>query len=138
MNSDSKRCCKTFNFRNRSNYSMPDFALNIIGNDWIMIVLVALVLLLGTKRLPDATKKLARVMAQYDKTKNMVQDEIKKAKGELNLDISGPVMSERQKLETLAKSLGVNTEGKTDDDLRNLVSSKLNGSTKPDQDATKQ
>ena len=77
-------------------------------------------------------------MAQYDKTKNMVQDELKKAKGEFNLDISGPVMSERQKLETLAKSLGVNTEGKTDDDLRNLVNSKLGGSTKPDQDTTKQ
>lgn len=117
---------------------MFDFTLNIIGNDWIMIVLVALVLLLGTKRLPDATKKLARVMAQYDKTKNMVQDEIKKAKGEFNLDISGPVMSERQKLETLAKSLGVNTEGKTDDDLHSLVNSKLGGSAKPDQDATKQ
>lgn len=116
---------------------MFDFALNIIGNDWIMIVLVALVLLLGTKRLPDATKKLARVMAQYDKTKNMVQEEIQKAKGEFNINISGPVMSERQKLETLAKSLGVNVEGKTDDDLRNLVDSKMNGSTKPDQDSKK-
>ena len=112
---------------------MFDFALNIIGNDWIMIVLVALVLLLGTKRLPDATKKLARVMAQYDKTKNMVQEEIQKAKGEFNINISGPVMSERQKLETLAKSLGVNVEGKTDDDLRNLVDAKLGGSAKTDQ-----
>ncbi|SMH71573.1 translocase [Candidatus Nitrosotalea okcheonensis] len=117
---------------------MLNFALNIIGNDWIMIALAALVLLLGTKRLPDATKKLARVMAQYDKTKNMVHDEIQKAKGEFNLNISGPVMSERQKLETLAKSLGVNTEGKTDDDLRNLVNSKIGGSAKLDQDTTKQ
>ncbi|MGI0017974.1 MAG: translocase [Nitrosotalea sp.] len=116
---------------------MSDFTLNIIGNDWIMIILVALVLLLGTKRLPDATKKLARVMAQYDKTKNMVQEEIQKAKGEFNINISGPVMSERQKLETLAKSLGVNVEGKTDDDLRNLVDSKLSGSAKPDQDTKK-
>jgi sec-independent protein translocase protein TatA len=116
---------------------MFDFSLNIIGNDWIMIVLVALVLLLGTKRLPDATKKLARVMAQYDKTKNMVQEEIQKAKGEFNINISGPVMSERQKLETLAKSLGVNVEGKTDDDLRNLVDGKLGGSAKPDQDTKK-
>ncbi len=116
---------------------MFDYALNIIGNDWIMIVLVALVLLLGTKRLPDATKKLARVMAQYDKTKNLVQEEIQKAKGEFNVNISGPVMSERQKLETLAKSLGVNTEGKTDDDLRNMVNSKLGGSVKPDQDTSK-
>ena len=116
---------------------MFNFALNIIGNDWIMIVLVALVLLLGTKRLPDATKKLAWVMAQYDKTKNMVQEEIQKAKGEFNINISGPVMSERQKLETLAKSLGVNVEGKTDDDLRNLVDAKLGGSAKPDQDTKK-
>lgn len=117
---------------------MFDFALNIIGNDWIMIALAALVLLLGTKRVPDATKKLARIMAQYDKTKNMVQDEIKKAKGEFNINISGPVMSERQKLETLAKSFGVNIEGRTDDDLRNLVNSKLGGSAKADQDTTKQ
>jgi len=115
---------------------MFDFSLNIIGNDWIMIALVALVLLLGTKRLPDATKKLARVMAQYDKTKNMVQEEIQKAKGEFNIAVSGPVMSERQKLETLAKSLGVSVEGKTDDDLRNLVNAKLGGSVKPNQDTT--
>jgi sec-independent protein translocase protein TatA len=115
---------------------MSDFSLNIIGNDWIMIVLVALVLLLGTKRLPDMTKKIAKVMAQYDKTKNMVQEEIQKAKGEFNVNISGPVMSERQKLETLAKSLGINIENKTDDDLRNIVNSKLAGSSKSDQDTT--
>jgi sec-independent protein translocase protein TatA len=113
---------------------MSDFSLNIIGNDWIMIVLVALVLLLGTKRLPDMTRKIAKVMAQYDKTKNMVQEEIQKAKGEFNVNISGPVMSERQKLETLAKSLGINTEDKTDDDLRSIVNSKLAGSSKSDHD----
>lgn len=115
---------------------MFDFSLNIIGNDWIMIAIVALALLLGTKRLPDITRKIAKVTAQYDKTKNMVQEEIQKAKGEFNLNVSGPVMSERQKLETLAKSLGVNTEGKTDDDLRNLVNAKLGGTAKPDQDNT--
>jgi sec-independent protein translocase protein TatA len=80
------------------------------------------------------TRKIAKVMAQYDKTKNMVQEEIQKAKGEFNVNISGPVMSERQKLETLAKSLGINTEDKTDDDLRNIVNSKLASSSKSDQD----
>jgi sec-independent protein translocase protein TatA len=97
-----------------------------------MIAIVALGLLLGTKRLPDVTRKIGKVMAQYEKTKNMVQDEIQKAKGEFNVNISGPVISERQKLETLAKSLGVSIEDKTDEDLRTLVNSKLNGSTKSD------
>jgi sec-independent protein translocase protein TatA len=109
-----------------------DFSLNIIGNDWVMIAIVALGLLLGTKRLPDVTRKIGKVMAQYEKTKNMVQDEIQKAKGEFNVNISGPVISERQKLETLAKSLGVSIEDKTEEDLRTLVNSKLNGSTKSD------
>ncbi len=113
---------------------MSDFSLNIIGNDWIMIGIVALALLLGTKRLPDITRKVAKTMAQLDKTKNLVQDEIQKAKGEYNINISGPVMSERQKLETLAKNMGINTEGKTDDELRNLVNSKLGVTTSSDQD----
>jgi sec-independent protein translocase protein TatA len=113
---------------------MFDLSLNIIGNDWIMILLVVVVLLFGTKRLPDATKKLARIMTQYDKTKNMVQEEIQKAKGDFNVNVLGPVMSERQKLETIAKSLRVNVEGRTDDDLRTLVNSRLGGSVKTDHD----
>lgn len=111
---------------------MFNFSLNIIGNDWIMIAIVVLVLLLGTKRLPDITRKIAKLSAQYDKTRNMVQEEIQKAKGEFSVNVSGPVMSEREKLETLAKSLGISAEGKTDDDLRDLVNSKLAGSTESD------
>jgi len=111
---------------------MTDFSLNIIGNDWIMIVIVALGLLLGTKRLPDVTRKIGRVMAQYEKTKNLVHDEIQKAKGEFEVNVSGPVMSERQKLRSLAKSLEINIEDKDDEDLRDMVNSKLNGSTKSD------
>ena len=113
---------------------MSDFSLNIVGNDWIMIALVGLALVLGTKRLPDASKKIAKIMAQYDKAKNMVHEEIQKARGEFNINVSGPVMTERQKLETIAKSLGVTAEGKTDDDLRNLINDNLGGSVKPDQD----
>lgn len=113
---------------------MLDFSLNIIGNDWIMIIIVALALLLGTKRLPDITKKVAKTMAQLDKTRNLVQDEIQKAKGEYNFNISGPVMSERQKLETLAKNMSIKFEGKTDDELRNLVNSKIGVESRGNQD----
>ncbi len=39
--------------------------------------------------------------------------------------ISGPVDSERKKLETIAKSIGVKAEDKTDDELRKIISSKI-------------
>ncbi len=106
---------------------MTDFSLVIMGNDWIMIIFVALVMILGTKRMPEASKKIGKIMGQFNKTKNIVQDEIQKAKGDFNMPIQGPVTSERQKLEVMAKTLGIDSKDKADDDLRNLISSKIGG-----------
>ncbi|MGI0101372.1 MAG: Sec-independent protein translocase subunit TatA/TatB [Nitrosotalea sp.] len=106
---------------------MTDFSLFIMGNDWIMIAFVALVLLFGTKRLPEASKKIGKIMGQFNKTKNTFQDEIQKAKGNFSMPIQGPATSERQKLEVMAKTLGIDPKDKTDDDLKSLISSKLGG-----------
>ena len=42
-----------------------------------------------------------------------------------DLDISGPLETERQKLEMIAKSLGVNVAEKSDDELRKIISGKM-------------
>jgi sec-independent protein translocase protein TatA len=106
---------------------VTDFSLVIMGNDWIMIIFVALVMILGTKRMPEASKKIGKIMGQFNKTKNIVQDEIQKVKGDFSIPIQGPVTSERQKLEIMAKTLGIDSKDKTDDDLRNLISSRIGG-----------
>ncbi|HJU13668.1 MAG TPA: twin-arginine translocase TatA/TatE family subunit [Candidatus Nitrosotalea sp.] len=105
---------------------MIDFALTIMGNDWIVIAFVALVMLLGTKRMPEASRKLGKIVGEFNKTKSTVQDEIRKAKGDFNpLPIEGPAASERQKLEIMAKTLGIDSANKTDEDLRTQIFSKL-------------
>ena len=48
-----------------------------------------------------------------------------------NLDISGPVESERRKLDTIAKSLGINSSNKSDDELRSLISEKIGKQNRP-------
>jgi len=45
--------------------------------------------------------------------------------------ITGPVETEREKLETMAKSVGVNVE-KTDDELRKMISEKMGQKKKDD------
>jgi sec-independent protein translocase protein TatA len=40
-------------------------------------------------------------------------------------EIQRPVSSEREKLEIIARSLNIDIENKSDDDSRNLISSKL-------------
>ncbi len=106
---------------------MTDFSLTIMGNDWIVIAFVALVMFLGTKRMPEASRKLGKIMGEFNKTKSTVQKEIQVAKGDFSIPIQGPVTSERQKLELMAKTLGIDSANKTDDDLRNQISSKLGG-----------
>ncbi len=104
---------------------MLDFSLTIMGNDWLIIAFVAIVLFLGSKRLPEFSRTIGKVMGKYNKTKNLVQGEFQKTTGGYNLSIQGPVETERQKLEMIAKSLGIDFSNKTDNELRNLISSKV-------------
>ena len=103
---------------------MLDYSLNILGSEWIIIIFVALVLILGTNQLPSAAKKLGKAVNEFNKAKNEVQDQIKGISN-TNLDISGPLETERQKLEMIAKSLGVNVAEKSDDELRKIISGKI-------------
>jgi len=109
-----------------------DFHLNIMGSEWIIIIFVALIVLLGTNRLPEVTKKIGKVVGEYNKAKNDVQSQFKDFTNS-NLDVSGPVKDERQKLETIAKSLGIDSSKKSDEQLRELISSKIG---KPTQETT--
>lgn len=104
---------------------MLNFSLDIIGNEWIIIIFVAIVLFLGTKRLPDASRKIGKILGEYNKTKNMVQNELQKATVGYNLPVQGPVETERKKLETIATSLGIDYSNKTDEELKNLIESKM-------------
>ena len=69
-------------------------------------------------------RKLGKAVNEYNKAKNEIQDQVKEATEE-SPKISGPVESERKKLETIAKSIGVKTEDKTDDELRKIISTKI-------------
>jgi sec-independent protein translocase protein TatA len=103
---------------------MLDYSLNILGSEWIIIIFVALVLILGTNQLPGAAKKLGKAVNEFNKAKNEVQDQMKGISN-TDLNISGPLETERQKLEMIAKSLGVNVAEKSDDELRRIISGKI-------------
>jgi len=103
---------------------MIDHSLNIAGSEWMIIIFVALVLILGTGKLPGAAKKLGKAVNEYNKAKNEIQEQMKEVK-EQTPTISGPVETERAKLETIAKSIGIKSEGKTDEELRKIISTKI-------------
>lgn len=101
-----------------------DLSLNIGGGEWIIIIFAALVLILGTNKLPEAAKKFGRASAEYRKAKNEVEAQIGEAAGQ-NAKITGPVESERQKFEAIARSLGIDPVGKKTDDLRRMIDGRI-------------
>jgi len=90
----------------------------------MIIIFVALVLILGTGKLPGAAKKLGKAVNEYNKAKNEIQEQMKEVTEEVP-KISGPVDTEREKLEMMAKSTGISIENKTDEELRKGIATKL-------------
>ncbi len=109
--------------------------LNVAGSEWIIIIFVALVLILGTGRLPGAAKKLGKAVSEYNKARSDIQDHMKEV-AEKTPKISGPVESEREKLEMIAKSIGVKTEERSNDELRKIIADKI-GQKRIDEHETK-
>ena len=103
---------------------MLEYSLNIIGSEWVVIIFVILILLLGTNRFPEAAKKIGKVVGEFNKAKNQVQNEMKDITRE-NIRVTGPVKDERQKLEIMANTLGVDSKNKTDNDLKRTIERKM-------------
>ena len=95
----------------------------------MIIIFVALILLFGTNKLPEAGKKIGKIVGEYNKAKNDVQKQIKDYtepnSNSSGLSVNGPVQTERQKLEYMAKSLGINIENKSDLELKQIIEAKF-------------
>lgn len=115
---------------------MQNYVLNILGSEWVIIVLVALIVLFGTNKIPDVAKKLGRTVGEYNRAKAEIQNQISGITN-ANLNITNPVQNERQKLEAMAKSLGIDFAAKTDDEIKKAVSEKM-PKNDPDQKDKKQ
>ena len=93
--------------------------LNVGGTEWIIIIFVALILILGTGKLPGAARKIGRAVNEYNKAKDGIEDHIKQIQGATDNapKITGPVESEREKLEVMARAIGLNPDDKNDAEL---------------------
>ena len=103
---------------------MLEYTLNIIGSEWLVIIFIVLILLLGTNRFPEAAKKIGKIVGEYNNAKNQVQNQMKDVTNE-NIEVSGPVKDERKKLEMMAKTLGVDSKNKTDKEIKKIIDNKI-------------
>jgi sec-independent protein translocase protein TatA len=106
--------------------------MNIGASEWVIIVLFLIFLIAGSKNLSSLARLLGRASGEYEKARELIRSEKDSSHSESNLSASssvpriiGPVGSEREKLETIARSLGIEEAELTEDQLRSLISRKI-------------
>ena len=105
--------------------------MNIAGSEWIIIILLGLILLFGTKKLPQLSRTVGKTIGEYEKAKELFRREMEEAAEKTRAadkfpTIVGPVATERKKLESIASSLGIRDyDVLTDEELRTLISKRM-------------
>ncbi len=89
-----------------------------------MIIFIMLILIFGTDQLPVISKKIGVWIREYNKTKKDLQDKLNDVSNQ-TINVKSPVSNNRQKLETIAKSLDIDFKNKSYDELKRAVSSTI-------------
>ena len=113
--------------------------MGIGGSEWIIIGLISIFLLFGSKKLPDLARNIGKAIGEYNNTRQALLKEVDQIKINNNLFhdhdneknrhigkiIQGPVSTEREKLEKIALSLNIEHLNIPDEQLRSNILKKM-------------
>ena len=106
---------------------LVNYLMSIGGSEWIIIGLLVVILLFGSKKLPEFSRTIGKAMGEFEKIRTMsLKQRIDDDSNYLGPRIAQAVDNERHKLELLAESLGIDHVNKNDEELRLLILEKIN------------
>lgn len=96
------------------------------GMELIILLLAVVLLLFGAKKIPDFARNLGKAKAEFERGKLMVEKEIRQMEKETKEEERE---SEKKKSESkivkAAKDLGIDTEGKTETEIKEEIAALL-------------
>lgn len=91
---------------------MEGIYLFVAGMEWIWILVILGIVLFGAKKIPELARSMGKATAEYERARIEAERELRDYKG------SRP---DREKLEEIAKSLGIEYMDKSDEELREAI-----------------
>jgi sec-independent protein translocase protein TatA len=91
------------------------------GTEWIVIIVVIAVVIFGAKKIPDIARSFGRATTEYEKAKIEAKNELNRIR---NLPAGG-IQDDREKLEAVADTLGINYSDKNNFELRTAIQSEI-------------
>ena len=99
---------------------MMQFA-GLNGWEWVIIIGLIVVVFFGVKKIPELARSFGKATAEYEKARIEAKKELQQLKGQGRVG--------REKLESIAETLGIDYTNKNDDELRSAIDLEL-GKTK--------
>ena len=106
---------------------LENYLMNVGGSEWLMIGLLVIILLFGFKKLPEFSRTIGKAVGEFEKMRNStLTQKIDQDSNYLGPRVAGAVDNERHKLVVIAESLGIDYVNKNDEELRLLISDRIN------------
>jgi sec-independent protein translocase protein TatA len=96
------------------------FMAFINGAEWIIVILIIVILFFGAKKIPELARSLGKASSEFQRARIDAKKTIESDK-----DLSAKKNVDREKLESIAETLGVDYSNKDDQDLKNAIDSEL-------------
>jgi sec-independent protein translocase protein TatA len=88
------------------------------GLEWVIIIGLIVVVFFGVRKIPELAKSFGKASAEFHKARIQAKRELQQMQSQGNVG--------REKLETIAESLGIDYSNKNDDELRTAIEIELN------------
>ena len=117
------------------NVEMESLPLNMMqmipsGFEWIFIVVIVVVLIFGAKKIPDLARGFGKATTEFEKARIEAKRELREIKnaGTSSTTTTTNAAASREKLESIADTLGIDYTNKDDDQLRLAIETEINKS----------
>jgi sec-independent protein translocase protein TatA len=117
------------------NVEMEILPLNMMmqiptGFEWIFIVIIVVVIFFGAKKIPDLARGFGKATSEFEKARIEAKRELRELKnaGTSSTTTATNTAANREKLESIADTLGIDYTDKDDDQLRLAIETEINKS----------
>jgi sec-independent protein translocase protein TatA len=118
------------------NVEMESLPLNMMmqmipsGFEWIFLVVIVVVLIFGAKKIPDLARGFGKATSEFEKARIEAKRELRELKnaGTSSSSTTTNAAANREKLESIADTLGIDYTDKDDDQLRLAIETEINKS----------
>src|SRR5712692_7487738 len=109
--------------------ALTDLQMAIINAaEWIIIILIIAVVIFGAKKVPELARSFGRATTEFEKAKIEAKKELQRVKdlGTTTTAATATNVQDREKLESVANTLGINHSEMSDDELRSAIQAEIN------------